>query len=115
MSNETTVPFLNPAFRDEMTDLIRAHAQTAIRQAVLAELEVFLGRLADTDGQGRRNVVGNGYQPAREVPTGVGPVKAQLPKTRDRSGQGRCFRSLILPPYLKKTRRLEAVLPWLYT
>ena len=114
MSNDTTVPFLNPSFRDEMTDLIRAHAQTAIRQAVLAELEAFLGRHADTDGQGRRNVVRNGYQPAREVLTGVGPVKVQLPKTRDRSGQGRCFRSLILPPYLKKTRRLEAVLPWLY-
>ena len=29
MSNDTTVPFLNPAFRDEMTDLIRAHAQTS--------------------------------------------------------------------------------------
>jgi len=114
MSNDTTVPFLNPAFRDEMTDLIRAHAQTAIRQAVLAELNAFLERHDDTDDQGRRQVVRNGYQPAREVLTGVGPVKVQLPKTRDRSGQGRCFRSLVLPPYLKKTRRLEAVLPWLY-
>ena len=114
MDNDTTVPFLNPAFRDEMTELIRAHAQTAIRQAVLAELEAFLGSHDDTDGQGRRNVVRNGYQPERDVLTGVGRVKVQLPKTRDRSGQGRCFRSLILPPYLKKTRRLEAVLPWLY-
>jgi transposase-like protein len=111
MSNDTTVSFLNPAFRDEMTDLIRAHAQTAIHQAVLAELDAFLGRHDDTDDQGRRHLVRNGYQPEREVLTGVGPVKVQLPKTRDRSGQGRCFRSLVLPPYLKKTRRLEAVLP----
>ena len=43
MSNDTAVPFLNPAFRDEMSDLIRAHAQSAIRQAVLAELESFFG------------------------------------------------------------------------
>ena len=114
MSNDTAVPFLNPAFRDEMSDLIRAHAQSAIRQAVLAELESFLAQYDDTDRQGRRNVVRNGYQPERQVLTGVGPVKVQLPKTRDRSGQGRGFRSLILPPYLKKTRRLEAVLPWLY-
>jgi len=114
MSNDTTVPFLNPAFRDEMTDLIRAHAQTAIRQAVQAELEAFLGQHDDTDGQGRRNVVRNGYQPERQVLSGVGPVSVQLPKTRDRAGRGRCFRSLVLPPYLKKTRRLEAVLPWLY-
>lgn len=114
MSNHTTVSCFNPAFRDEMSDLIRAHAQTAIRQAVLAELEAFLGQYDDTDDEGHRSVVRNGYQPEREVLTGVGPVKVQLPKTRDRSGQGRCFQSLILPPYLKKTRRLEAVLPWLY-
>jgi transposase-like protein len=114
MSNDTTVPLLNPAFRDEMTDLIRAHAQTAIRQAIAAELEAFPGEYDDTDGQGRRNVVRNGYQPERQVLTGVGPVSVQLPKTRDRAGRGRCFRSLVLPPYLKNTRRLEAVLPWLY-
>ena len=106
MRNDTTVPFLNPAFRDEMTDLIRAHAQTAIRQAVLAELNAFLERHDETDDQGRRQVVRNGYQPEREILTGVGPVKVHLPKTRDRSGQGRCFRSLVLPPYLKKSRRL---------
>jgi len=114
MSNDTTIEFQNPAFRDEMIDLIRTHAQTAIRQAILAELDAFLGKHDDADPQGRRNVVRNGYQPERHVLTGVGPVSVQLPKTRDRAGQGRCFRSLVLPPYLKKTRRLEAVLPWLY-
>ena len=114
MSNDTTIPFGNPAFRDEMTDLIRAYAQTVIHQAIVAELDAFLGDHDDTDAQGRRNVIRNAFQPEREVLTGVGPVKVQLPKARDRSGQGHCFRSLILPPYLKKTRRLEAVLPWLY-
>jgi putative transposase len=114
MSKDTTVPFLNPAFRDEMSELIRAHAQTAIRQAVLDELEHWLEQHHDSDDQGRRHLVRNGYQPERQVLTGVGPVSVQLPKTRDRAGLGRCFRSLILPPYLKKTRRLEAVLPWLY-
>ena len=98
MSNDTTIPFHNPAFRDEMTDLIRAHAQTAIRQAILAELAAFLGEHDDTDSQGRRNVVRNGYHPEREILTGVGRVAVQLPKTRDRASLGRCFRSLILPP-----------------
>ena len=46
--------------------------------------------------------------------TGVGPVGVRVPRTRDRSGAGRCFRSELLPPYLKKTRRVEAVVPWLY-
>jgi len=59
-------------------------------------------------------VVRNGYQPEREALTGIGSVNEQLPKTRNRDAQRRCFRSLILPPYLKKTRRLEAVLPWLH-
>ena len=56
----------------------------------------------------------NGYQPRRKVLTGVGPVTVRLPKTRDRGDEGRCFRSQLLPTYLKKTRRLEAVIPWLY-
>ncbi len=46
--------------------------------------------------------------------TGLGPVKVQVPKTRDRAGKGRCFRSELLPPYLRKARRVEAVVPWLY-
>ena len=45
---------------------------------------------------------------------GVGPVRVRVPRTRDRSGAGRCFRSELLPPYLKKTRCMEAVIPWLY-
>jgi len=57
--NDTTVPFLNPAFRDEMTDLIRAHAQTAIHQAVVAELEIFLGRHPGTRREGVRALSGN--------------------------------------------------------
>ena len=65
-------------------------------------------------GGGRRSVVRNGYLPSREVLTGIGPVRVRVPRTRDRSGAGRCFRSELLPPYLKKTRRVEAVVPWLY-
>ena len=60
---------------------------------------------------GCRAVVRNGYQPEREVLTGVGPLPVKVPKTRDRSGKGRCFRSVLVPPYLKKARRVEAVVP----
>lgn len=115
MDNDTIVSFSNPAFRDELSDLVRDGAQRIIRQAVEAELKSFLDEHeAERDPDGRRAVVRNGYQPAREVLMGVGPIRVQLPKTRDRAGEGRCFRSELLPPYLKKARRLEAVLPWLY-
>jgi transposase-like protein len=115
MGNDTIVSFSNPAFRDELSDLAREGAQRIIRQAVEAELMGFLEEhAAERDSQGRRAVVRNGYQPERQVLTGIGAVSVQVPKTRDRSGVGRCFRSALLPPYLKKAKRLEAVLPWLY-
>ncbi|HSS63209.1 MAG TPA: IS256 family transposase [Gammaproteobacteria bacterium] len=115
MSNDTIVSFSDPAFRDELSDLVRDGARRIIRQAVEAELRAFIdSHAADRDAAGRRAVVRNGYQPEREVLTGVGPVSVRVPKTRDRAGEGRCFRSELLPPYLKKTRRLEAVIPWLY-
>jgi transposase-like protein len=114
MPNDTTIAFADPAFADELSDLVRAGAQRIIKQAVAAELEAFLAAHDDTDAAGRRQVVRNGYQPQRDVLTGVGPVPVRLPKTRDRAGRRRCFRSSLLPPYLKKAKRLEAVIPWLY-
>jgi putative transposase len=115
MGNDTIVSFSDPVFRDELSELVRQGAQRIIRRAVEAELKVFLGEHAtERDAQGRRAVVRNGYQPQRDVLTGIGAVQVQVPKTRDRAGAGRCFRSALLPPYLKKAKRLEAVLPWLY-
>ena len=114
MSNDKIVSFSDPAFRDELTDLVRDGAQRIMRRAVAAELKAFLDDHATAyDATGRQAVVRNGYQPARDVLTGIGPVTVRVPKTRDRLGEGRCFRSALLPPYLKKARRLEAVLPWL--
>jgi len=115
MREDTTIPFRSPAFRDELSDLVREGAQRIIRQAVEAELGAFLEEHAgDHDAQGRRAVVRNGYLPSREILTGVGPVEVRVPRTRDRSGSGRRFRSELLPPYLRKTNRVEAVIPWLY-
>ena len=56
----------------------------------------------------------NGYLPARTITTGVGEVEVQVPKVRDRTGSGIKFNSSLLPPYLKRARSVEEVLPWLY-
>lgn len=115
MGKDTTVSFSDPAFHDTLSDLVREGARRIIREAVESELDDFLAdHAAARDGAGRRAVVRNGHQPERAVLTGVGPVSVRLPKTRDRGGAGRCFRSELLPPYLKKTRRLDAVIPRLY-
>jgi len=64
--------------------------------------------------QGRLAVVRNGHLPAREIPTGVGPVPVKVPKVRSRTGEPVVFRSSLVPPYVRKARRVEAALPWLY-
>lgn len=119
MNNDNVIA-LQPAkttesFNDALSELVRQGARQIIAQAVEAELAEFLAQYQNLkDEQGRQAVVRNGYLPERTVVTGVGEVEIQLPKTRDRSGSGIKFNSLLLPPYLKRSRSVEEVLPWLY-
>jgi putative transposase len=100
---------------DPLTDLLRSGARALIQQAIEAELQAFLGDYAKvTDLRGRQTVVRNGYLPEREIVTGVGPVAVKVPKVRDRSGGGIKFNSSLVPPYVRKAKRVEAALPWLY-
>ncbi|MGG6242677.1 IS256 family transposase [Nodosilinea sp. AN01ver1] len=103
------------SFSDALSDLIRRGARQIIAQAVEAELQDFLAEYRDRrDEQGRQVVVRNGYLPERTITTGVGEVEIQVPKVRDRSGSGIKFTSALLPPYLKRARSVEDLLPWLY-
>jgi transposase-like protein len=117
MGQDTHEPDTTPAagIEDPLTELLRRGARDLLKQAVEAELQSFLDRYSDHHlADGRRAVVRNGYQPERTVQTGIGDVEVQLPKTRDRSGSGIHFTSNLLPPYLRKTRSVEELLPWLY-
>ena len=49
-------------------------------------------------------MVRNGHLPGRELLTGIGPVRVQVPKLRDRSGEGAVFHSKLVPPYLDSMR-----------
>lgn len=100
---------------DPLTELLRNGARKLLANAVEAELQELLQKYSDfTDDSGRRKIVRNGYLPEREIQTGIGPVQVKVPKIRDKSGQGIKFNSLLLPPYMRKTRAVEEVLPWLY-
>ena len=117
MSKDTIIQFKTPEAErtDPLTDLLRSGAQQLIANAVEAELLELLGQYADSkDEQGRQMIVRNGYLPAREIQTGIGAVKVKVPKVRDRSGSGICFHSNLLPPYLRRTKSMEELLPWLY-
>jgi transposase-like protein len=100
---------------DPLTELLQRGARELLRHAVEAELQSFLESYSDYQlADGRQVVVRNGYQPERTVTTGIGDVAVQVPKTRDRSGSGIHFTSNLLPPYLRKSRSVEELLPWLY-
>ena len=100
---------------DPLTDLLRSGAQQLIHQAVEAELEELLGQYSDRrTGDGHAGVVRNGHLPERDLQTGLGPVTVRIPKVRSITGEPVTFRSALVPPYVRKTRSLEAALPWLY-
>ncbi|HEY9623289.1 MAG TPA: IS256 family transposase [Crinalium sp.] len=119
MSNDNLIAFQSPeasaSFSDALTELVRKGARQIIAQAVEAELAEFLTQYQSLkDSQGRQAIVRNGYLPERTIVTGVGDVEIQVPKVRDRSGNGIKFNSTLLPPYLKRARSVEEVLPWIY-
>ncbi len=98
--------------------MLRAGARRLLADAVEAEVEAFVAAHADlADATGRRRVVRHGYMPERDVQTGIGPVSVRRPRVRDRHAEagGRIrFSSSILPPYLRRARSMEELLPWLY-
>jgi len=96
-------------------ELVRRGAREILQRAIEVELQVVLDELAAVSLiDGRRAVVRNGYLPAREILTTVGPVQVQVPKVRDRSGAGVKFNSALAPPYVRRSARVAAALPWLY-
>ena len=83
------------------------------------EVAEFLeGHATLVDDRGRRRIVRNGHLPERLIQTGIGPVDVRQPRVRDRrAGEGAGairFTSAILPRYLRRTKSLEDLLPWLY-
>ena len=121
MDHDNVVSLRRPADRaeDPLTQVLRHGARTLLAQAIEAEVATFLATHADlVDDAGRRRLVRNGFLPERMIQTGIGEVPVRQPRVRDRSlgmphGKIR-FTSAILPRYLRRTRSLEEVLPWLY-
>ena len=103
------------AGNDPLTELLKAGAERLIYQAVEAELQALLAEHADRRTEdGKAGVVRNGHLPARKLQTGLGPVTVRIPKVRAKTGEPVTFRSALVPPYVRKTKSLEAALPWLY-
>ena len=103
---------------DPLTEVIRAGAKELLRTAVQAEVSAFVAEHKHLlDKEGRQPLVRHGFLPKREMLTGIGTVPVQVPRVRDRGanpdGTKIKFRSSILPPYLRKAKSVEELLPFL--
>ena len=116
MDKDNVVDLLPQAgISDPLTDMLRKGARQLIAQAVEAEVQGLLEQYRDRHtAEGKPAVVRNGYLPERQLQTGLGPVSVRIPKVRSRTGAPVTFRSALVPPYVRRSRSLEAALPWLY-
>jgi transposase-like protein len=101
-----------------LDELVRHGAQQMLQTAIEAEVDQFLAEHAERrDARGNRLVVRNGYKPARELLTGAGRLAVEQPRVRDNSSRRNDrvqFSSSILPPYLRRSKAIDELIPWLY-
>jgi putative transposase len=121
VANDTVIKLIQPGtFNDQLTDVLRNGARALLAQAVEAEVADFLGTHAELKtADGHRRVVRHGHLPEREVMTGIGPVAVRQPRVRDREAGAEDparirFSPAILPPYARRSKSLEMLIPILY-
>ena len=121
MSNYNVIDLEKPEqiIEDHLSELLRVKARKILSEALELEMELFMKeyqsyRLSD----GRHRVVRHGYHQDREIQTGIGSVSVKVPRSKDRqstSSEERIrFSSKLIPPYLRKSKSIEALIPWLY-
>lgn len=120
MSKDNVVALKKPQsfIDDPLTEILRKGARHLLAQALEIEIESFINQYKELrDSSGFQRIVRNGYLPERQIQTGIGPVPVKAPRTRDRHcdpAKRVAFSSAILPAYLRKTRSMEQLIPWLY-
>ncbi len=119
MTNSTVTPLVQPgAFSDLLTEVLRSGAQRLLAHAVEAEVSVFIDAHAcERLDDGRARMVRHGHLPERDIQTGIGAVRVQQPRVRDRGEDSSArihFSPSILPKHARRTKSLDAVLPILY-
>jgi putative transposase len=104
----------------DLDELAREGARRMLAAALEAEVDGYLAaHTAERDEGGRRLVVRNGHARQREVTTVAGSIPVRAPRVDDRrtdpvTGERMRFRSVILPPWCRKSPKVAEVLPLLY-
>lgn len=101
-------------FEMSLDEIAREGARRLLIHCLNLEVEDYVNRHAEErDDDGRRLVVRNGLSRSRTVTVDAGSVEIQAPRLDDRR-EGQKFISSILPPYLRKSPKVESLLPVLY-
>lgn len=110
--------FVKSLMEKSLSEVIQIGAEKLLKMAVLAECEAFLDKHSQLrDDGGRRQIVRNGYQKARSIWTAAGELGVRIPRVEDRreaEGDRLSFHSSLVPPYLRRARRLDEFIPYLY-
>lgn len=120
MSKSNVISLSQPGtFTDLLTEVLRDGARALLTRAVEAEAADFLEQYtALKTADGRQRIVRHGHLPERAVMTGIGAVAVRQPRVRDRetiADEARIrFTPSILPPYARRSKSLEVLLPILY-
>jgi putative transposase len=103
----------------DLDEIARQGARRMLAEALEAEVEEYLeAARGQRDENGHALVVRNGYAPEREILCGAGSVEVKAPRVNDRrvdeDGNRHRFKSVIVPPYMRRSPKVTEVLPLLY-
>jgi putative transposase len=101
-------------FELTIDEIAREGARRMLMHCLNLEVDEYISQnTSAVDEDGRRLVVKNGVGRARKVTMGSGTVDVSQPRVNDKR-EGEKFFSQILPPYMRKTPKVESLLPLLY-
>jgi len=100
--------------RSVLDEIVRRGAQRMLQSAIEEEVAAYIEAHRHLlDDEGHRLVVRNGHQAERAILTGAGPLQVQKPRVDDRR-EGHRFTSSLLPPYMRRSPSIDALIPVLY-
>ena len=118
MKNHTVTLKVNPEnlTREPLDEILRKGARELLSQVLEVEVSLHIEKYQYMiDEQERRRVVRNGHHKTRKVVTGAGQVEVMVPRVDDRALEDEDrFSSQLVPPYMRKSKSIEELLPVLY-
>ncbi len=105
---------LRKEFELSLDEIAREGARRMLMHCLNLEVEEYINQNTEAVGEdGRRLVVKNGVGRPRKVTMSSGTVEVSAPRVNDKR-EGEKFFSKILPPYMRKSPKVESLLPLLY-